>query len=77
MGKRAKMVKELITEVVGFSPYERRMMDMLKTGGASAEKRMYKYAKRRVRNFHGFQIAPRYCPLLHCIILYFPKYTFF
>jgi len=30
------------------SPYERRMLDMLKTGGASADKRMYKFAKRRL-----------------------------
>jgi len=32
------------------SPYEKRLLDMLKTGGASAEKRMYKFAKRRVSN---------------------------
>lgn len=35
-------------EVVGLAPYERRLLDMLKTGGASAEKRMYKFAKRRL-----------------------------
>ena len=29
-------------------PYERRLMDMLKTGGVGAEKRMYKFAKRRL-----------------------------
>ena len=42
------MVRELVTEVVGMSPYERRLLDMLKTGGASAEKRMYKFAKKRL-----------------------------
>jgi hypothetical protein len=42
------MIRELIQEVVGLSPYEKRLLDMLKTGGASSEKRMYKYAKRRV-----------------------------
>ena len=42
------MVRELIGEVVGLSPYEKRLLDMLKTGGASAEKRMYKFSKRRV-----------------------------
>lgn len=46
--KRTKMIRELISEVVGMSPYERRLLDMLKTGGASSEKRMYKFAKRRV-----------------------------
>ena len=31
------------------SPYEKRLLDMLKVSGASADKRMYKFAKRRVR----------------------------
>jgi large subunit ribosomal protein L36e len=30
------------------SPYEKRLLDMLKVSGASADKRMYKFAKRRV-----------------------------
>ena len=42
------MVRDLVSEVVGMNPYERRLLDMLKTGGAGAEKRMYKFAKRRV-----------------------------
>jgi len=46
--KRTKFVRELISEVAGLSPYERRLLDMLKTGGASSEKRMYKFAKRRL-----------------------------
>jgi len=33
---------------MGMSPYEKRLLDMLKTGGVSSEKRMYKFAKRRV-----------------------------
>ena len=44
------MVRDLIGEVVGLSPYEKRLLDMLKTGGVSSEKRMYKFAKRRVRS---------------------------
>ena len=48
LSKRVKMVRSLVSEVVGMSPYERRMLDMLKTGGASADKRMYKFAKRRL-----------------------------
>ena len=48
LSKRTKLVRELVSEVVGMSPYERRLLDMLKTGGASAEKRMYKFAKRRL-----------------------------
>ena len=42
------MVRDLVGEVVGLAPYEKRLLDMLKTGGASSEKRMYKFAKRRV-----------------------------
>lgn len=48
------MVRDLIGEVVGLSPYEKRLLDMLKTGGASAEKRMYKFAKNRVSGLHRF-----------------------
>ena len=48
ISKRTKMVRDLVSEVVGLSPYEKRLMDMLKTGGTSSEKRMYKFAKRRV-----------------------------
>jgi len=48
ISKRTKAVRSLIQEVVGLAPYEKRLLDMLKTGGASAEKRMYKLSKRRV-----------------------------
>eukprot|EP01036_Dinobryon_divergens_P029185 gene29186-38251_t len=48
LSKRTRLVRELVSEVVGLSPYEKRLLDMLKTGGASSEKRMYKFAKRRL-----------------------------
>jgi large subunit ribosomal protein L36e len=48
LSARTKMIRSLVTEVCGYSPYERRMMDMLKSFGASADKRMYKFAKRRL-----------------------------
>ena len=46
------MVRDLVGEVVGLAPYEKRLLDMLKTGGASSEKRMYKFAKRRVSFYY-------------------------
>ena len=48
--KTAKLAtcREVCREVAGLLPYERRLLDMLKTGGASSEKRMYKFAKKRL-----------------------------
>ena len=48
--KTAKLetCREVVREVAGLLQYERRLLDMLKTGGASSEKRMYKFAKKRV-----------------------------
>mmetsp|Transcript_21361 Transcript_21361/g.25254 ORF Transcript_21361/g.25254 Transcript_21361/m.25254 type:complete len:101 (+) Transcript_21361:36-338(+) len=48
--KTAKIAtcREVVREVAGLMQYERRLLDMLKTGGASSEKRMYKFAKKRL-----------------------------
>jgi large subunit ribosomal protein L36e len=48
LSKRTRMVRDLVSEVVGLNPYEKRLLDMLRTGGVSAEKRLYKFAKRRL-----------------------------
>lgn len=52
--KRVAVVREIIREVSGLAPYEKRVLDILKGGGGSSEKRAYKFAKKRVRTFAGF-----------------------
>mmetsp|Transcript_12553 Transcript_12553/g.23170 ORF Transcript_12553/g.23170 Transcript_12553/m.23170 type:complete len:102 (+) Transcript_12553:3-308(+) len=48
LSKRVKLVRSLITEVAGMSPYEKRIRDIIVTGGTTAEKRAYKFAKNRL-----------------------------
>ena len=48
ISKRTLLCRQIAREVVGLAPYERRILDMIKTGGSSADKRVYKFAKRRL-----------------------------
>jgi len=45
VGKRTKFVRELVREVCGFAPYERRIMELLKVG---KDKRALKVAKKKL-----------------------------
>eukprot|EP00929_Paragymnodinium_shiwhaense_P123067 TRINITY_DN964_c0_g3_i6.p1 TRINITY_DN964_c0_g3~~TRINITY_DN964_c0_g3_i6.p1 ORF type:complete len:113 (-),score=38.70 TRINITY_DN964_c0_g3_i6:121-459(-) len=45
---RNKLVKEVVREVAGFSPYERRMIELIKIGNAATFKRSLKLAKKRL-----------------------------
>jgi len=45
---RVKFVRDIIREVVGFAPYERRVMELLKN---SKDKRARKLAKKRLGTF--------------------------
>ena len=45
LAKRTKVVREIIREVTGFAPYERRTLELLKVG---KDKRARKFAKRRL-----------------------------
>merc|ERR1719326_1601581 len=46
--QRKELVKEVVREVVGFAPYERRMIELLKIGSAATFKRALKFAKKRL-----------------------------
>lgn len=50
--KRTKFVKNLIREVVGFAPYEKRILELLKN---SKDKRAKRLAKKKVC-FHSLNI---------------------
>ena len=45
LAKRTKFVRDLVREVVGFAPYEKRVMELLKN---SKDKRARRLAKKRV-----------------------------
>eukprot|EP00741_Cyanophora_paradoxa_P022685 tig00021493_g21908.t1 len=45
LGKRVKLIREVIRDVTGFAPYERRMLELLKVG---KDKRALKFAKKRL-----------------------------
>ena len=55
LGKRVALVREVIREVSGLAPYERKMMEMIRTGVASKEKKAVKMARRRLGTHHRAQ----------------------
>ena len=52
LGKRVALVREVIREVAGLAPYERKMMEMIRTGVASKEKKAVRMARRRLGTHH-------------------------
>jgi large subunit ribosomal protein L36e len=55
LGKRVALVREVIREVAGLAPYERKMMEMIRTGVASKEKKAVKLARQRLGTHHRAQ----------------------
>ena len=47
-GKRVAFVKQVVREVAGFAPYEKRIMELMKTGTAKDNKKALKLCKRRL-----------------------------
>eukprot|EP00745_Piridium_sociabile_P045681 TRINITY_DN99398_c0_g1_i1.p1 TRINITY_DN99398_c0_g1~~TRINITY_DN99398_c0_g1_i1.p1 ORF type:complete len:120 (-),score=18.18 TRINITY_DN99398_c0_g1_i1:225-584(-) len=47
-GKRVALVREIVREVAGFAPYERRMMELIKIGTGASLKRALKFSKKRL-----------------------------
>lgn len=45
---RHAMVREVMKEVAGFAPYERRIIELIKIGTAATLKRSLKFAKARL-----------------------------
>ena len=45
LSRRVATVRQVVRAAVGYTPYERRIIEILKGGGSNNQKRAYKYAK--------------------------------
>lgn len=55
LNKRVKFVRDLIKEVCGLAPYEKRIIELLRVG---KDKRALKLAKKRVSGLHAHSGFP-------------------
>jgi len=46
--KRVQLVREIVREVAGFAPYEKRVLELLRIGSAATQKRALKFAKKKL-----------------------------
>ncbi len=48
LGRRTAFVREVVREICGFTPYEKRMLELLRTNAPKDAKRAYRFAKVRL-----------------------------
>ena len=46
--KRVLAVRSVVNEIAGFNPYERKIIEMLRTGDATKEKKAVRMARRKL-----------------------------
>ncbi|EUD65557.1 50S ribosomal protein L36e [Plasmodium inui San Antonio 1] len=46
--KRKELINDVVREITGFSPYEKRLIELIKIGTSAATKRSLKYAKKKL-----------------------------
>uniref|UniRef100_A0A7S2TGT1 60S ribosomal protein L36 n=1 Tax=Lotharella oceanica TaxID=641309 RepID=A0A7S2TGT1_9EUKA len=47
-GRRVKVIRAVVRETVGYAPYERRIIEILKGGGSNPQKKAWRFAKQRL-----------------------------
>ena len=55
--KRVLAVREVMVEVTGLSPFQRKMMELLKTGDANKEKKAVRLARKRAGTHKRAQLV--------------------
>ena len=48
LGKRVALIRDVVREISGYAPYERKIIKLLSIGEESADKRALKFSKRRL-----------------------------
>jgi len=48
LGARVKLIREVVREITGFAPYEKKMMELIRTNDSKKFKKAYKIAKTRL-----------------------------
>ncbi|ANQ08429.1 60S ribosomal protein L36 [Plasmodium coatneyi] len=46
--KKKELINDVVREITGFSPYEKRLIELIKIGTSAATKRSLKYAKKKL-----------------------------